>query len=336
MRDHEEMPPPAPRARRARLAFVGVAGLSLACAAGATSPAPSATAAAAPASCIRVHDLWRRQRAALARTEGQPADSQVAALVAEAYRPYTGFWAGYLGDEAAFADWSRTRFRLAGDPRRDVPDSLDLAAEITGATARMAAFARRPVPCSDWYVVYGPGWTNLGGLGGIGMVVDLLGLRRDAPVDDVRQTLPHEVAHLIMAAGHAGDSLRGTLLHRIVDEGLATYAAWAYWKGTLTPAQALGYTDAEWAWALDHEEALWGLAAPRLASRERDVIDDFASVSSRPARGAPGKIGYFLGFRIAEAYAARHGTDAWRDLFTRPLGETLDASGYRPLKRQGS
>lgn len=277
--------------------------------------------------CVRVHHLWKRQLAALARTAGQSPDARTAALVADVYRPYRAFWAGYLGDEGAFTDWVRTRFTLAGDPRRDVPLATDPGAMIADATQRMAALAGRPAPCSDWYIVYGPGWTNLGGIG-TAMVVDFLGMPRERAAEDFRAYLPHEVTHLIFGPAHAGDPDAGTLLNRIVDEGFATYAGRQYWGKDFSPAQALGYTEAEWAWALAHERELWALAAPALGVRERAVTDRFAAASAHPIPGGPGKVGYFLGYRIVDAYVARHGPESWRDLFSLPLARVLAESGY--------
>jgi uncharacterized protein YjaZ len=43
--------------------------------------------------------------------------------------------------------------------------------------------------------------------------------------------------------------------------------------------------------------------------------------------GAPGKVGYYLGYRIVEEYVRRRGPDAWRELYDLPLAEILARSG---------
>lgn len=309
--------------------------LAFAQAAGAGSPPAKPKAGGGPAArqkapggCVRVHHLWKRQLAALDRTAGRPAEERTAALVAEVYRPYQEFWVGYVGDEAAFAKWARTRLDLEGDPRRAIPFTVNTEAMILDASRRVAAFAGRPAPCSDWYLVYGPGWTNMGGLTKIGMVVDFLGMPRDGGAEDFRVYLPHEVAHLVFGPAHAADPDAGTLLARIVEEGFASYFSRLYWGRGLTPARALGYTEAEWRWALAHERELWALAAPQLRSRDRAVLERFSAVRSRPLPGGPGKVGYFLGYRMAEAYVARHGRRSWRKLFSLPYARILEESGF--------
>ena len=282
--------------------------------------------------CVRLHHLWRPQLAAAeARAAGQPRAERTGALVATAYRPYAAFWAGYvsLKDETAFTRWAESRLQqLEADPRRTIPLTADAGAMITQATIRVAEFTGRPRACSDWYLVYGPGWTNVGGVYGVGMVVDFFGMPRERGVEDFRAILPHEVAHVAWDPAHRGDADAGTLLGRMVGEGFATWFADLYWGDSVSAAQALGYTDDEWRWAVAHERELWAAAEPLLRSRERRVLDRFAAARERPLPGGPGKVGYFLGYRIVDAYVRRHGAESWRSLFEMPYAEILEGSGY--------
>ncbi len=332
-----------PPVRLHRLLLPGVAVATLSCAAArATPPAAVGTPATfAPDTvveetaldgCVRLHHLWKPQLAALGqRAAGQPRDARIARLVAAAYRPHAPFWAGYAGldDEAAFVRWAEPRLReLETDPRRTIPITVEPGGMIAEATRRVAEFTGRPRACSDWYVVFGPGWTNLGGLRDLGMVVDFLGMPQDRGVEDFRAVLPHEVAHVAWDPAHRDDPDEGTLLGRIVSEGFATWFADLYWGDSLSAAQALGYTDDEWDWAVAHERELWEAAVPVLGSREREVLDRFAAVRERPLPGGPGKVGYFLGHRIVDAYVRRHGADSWRALYEMPYARILEASGY--------
>jgi uncharacterized protein YjaZ len=103
-----------------------------------------------------------------------------------------------------------------------------------------------------------------------------------------------------------------------------------YWGDAVTPAQALGYSEAEWQWALAHEAELWAAAQPLLSSRERAVHDRFRSANTRIIAEGPRKVGYFLGYRIVDAYVKRHGTSSWQMLFELPMAKILQDSGYAP------
>jgi hypothetical protein len=278
---------------------------------------------ASAAACARIHPLWKAQLRTLQANRGKvPVD----AWVEQVYRPYSAFWAGYLGDEAAFRRWARG-FTLAGDPRRSLPAHEDIGADIVNVSHKAAALAGRPVPCSDWYVLFGPGWTNMGGMGDLGMVVDFMGMPKEGALEDFHIYLPHEINHLMWSAARprAGP---GPLAERMVNEGFATYFATVY--GNLTDARSLGYTPAEYRWALGHEAKLWTDARALLESDDKDVINRYMAASSRPEPDAPGKVGYFLGYRIVEAYVARHGPGSWKDLYGMTARQILDASRYDP------
>ena len=116
-----------------------------------------------------------------------------------------------------------------------------------------------------------------------------------------------------------------------MSEGLGTYAAYVHADGALTPAQAVGYSPGEWQWAVEHEAALAAATAPLLGSHDRSDIDRVASRGESvldPGVGAPG---YFLGFRVVQAYEATHGPGSWVDLVDLPVREALRRSGYNLL-----
>jgi hypothetical protein len=114
----------------------------------------------------------------------------------------------------------------------------------------------------------------------------------------------------------------------VISEGLASYAAFAYAAGRFTPAQSIHYTDAEWAWAVAHERELVAAARPYLGSRARADLDRFAARNQRLVDSGPGGVAYFLGFRIVQAYVAKHGSKSWTDLIDLPVAEVLARSGY--------
>ena len=307
--------------------------LAAACAPGPASRGPAVVPESAELSLaggdLRVVNLYRLEAAALRAGAGQPPDSVVARLAREVYRPYTEFWNGYLGDEAAFREWAVAL--LAAD--HPIHDRLEPLAALRldrrfteGVEWIVRTTGRRPA--GTWYIVFGPGWTDMGGLGGIGMVADFTRLEPDSAA--VANLLPHELTHQVQgnAPARAADPDAGTVLERIVNEGFASYVAWVYGEGQRTPAQALMYREPEWEWAVSHERELAAAVHPMLASRERKDLDRVASRSERIVTGAPGAVGYFLGFRIVQAYVAKRGNDAWKEIYDLPVAEVVGRSGY--------
>jgi hypothetical protein len=272
--------------------------------------------------CGRLHHLWKAQALALSA----PAEGRDQALRDTVFAPNQAFWAAYLGDEAAFTKWARSAKPLLDDPRLGVPLQSQIGPTIVDTTRRLEELTGRRA-CADWFIVYGPGWTNLGGLGNKRMVVDILGLPTSDPIGDIRFALPHELNHVLFDDARS-DNERGSLLYRIIDEGFATFVADEYWGIGLSAAQALGYTPEQWAWAVEHEAALWQEARPQLTSKDRKVLDTFSSASRSVLAGAPGKAGYFLGYRIVDDFVRRNGAQSWRRLYDMPLADIISATRF--------
>jgi hypothetical protein len=274
--------------------------------------------------CVEVHHLWKSQIRAVHRTAGQNSRARVRMLVDSVQKPYADFWDGYVS--SGFRRWARLELDLAGDPRSTVPTQVDLLGLITDITASIEqATGRRG--CAEWYLVYGPGWTNLGGLASGEMLIDFFGLPVGGGAEEIRRYLPHEIAHVVHDR-REGDEDRGTLLSLIISEGLATYFSYRYWGDSMTPAEALSYSEEEWSWAIQHEQELWNRAKEELRSRDRDVILPYRSRSHRVRPDSPAAVGYFLGYRIVEAYEARNGKDSHYDIFELPGAVALEQSGY--------
>jgi uncharacterized protein YjaZ len=183
-------------------------------------------------------------------------------------------------------------------------------------------------PAGTWYIVFGPGWTDMGSLTDIGMVADFTKMLPDSSA--IANILPHELSHQVQgaSAARAADPDAGTVLERIVNEGFASYVSWVYGDGKRTPAEALMYREAEWTAALAHERALVDKVRPILASRERKDLDLVASRGDRLIEGTPGAAGYFIGFRIVEAYVAKRGKDSWKEIYDLPVRTVVERSGY--------
>lgn len=273
--------------------------------------------------------LGAADSAGRADTAAAARASVVDSLVREVYRPYAPVWDGYIGGEKYFRELAAGL--LANDTlvSARLPAVLDLG--LDSLFAADAAWLRRTTGRrvhGTWYLLFGPGWTDMGALGDTTMVADFVKL--DLDPERVRATVPHELTHLLRgdSPAHRSDPDAGTVLDRILSEGLACYVSWVRGGGSRTRAQSLGYAESEWKWALAHERALADAARPLLASKDRDDIDRIASRSETLVAGGPTAAGYFLGFRLVQAYVARHGADSWGDLLDLPVRDALAGSGY--------
>ena len=270
---------------------------------------------------LRVVNLYALQGRILHEMLDESADAVVQRMVDEVYAPYTSFWNGYLGDEADFRDWTVDLLDAAHPIHARMASVV--GADLDGHFTTGVDWIRRTTgrrPTGTWYLVFGPGWTDMGGLGGIGMVADFT--RMEADSARIADILPHELTHQVHAA--ADDPDAGTVLHRIVSEGFASYVAFVHGAGRMTPARALGYSPDEWAWAVAHEDDLFDAVRPILRSREREHTDLVASRGEQLIPGAPGAGGYFLGFRIMQAYVAARGPDSWMEVYELPAARVLE------------
>jgi hypothetical protein len=280
---------------------------------------------------LRIMNLYRAQAAILRAAAVESGDTIMNRLVREVYLPHTAFWNGYLGDESAFRSWAVELMDPQHPVHTRLPQLLDVALDrrfTDGVEWIERTTGRRPV--GTWYIVFGPGWTDMGGLGDIGMVADFTRLRPDSSA--IANLLPHELTHQVHGEGVRADPDLGTVLHRMISEGFASYVAWVYGQGRLTPARALGYSDDEWSWALEHEGELFHALHPILASRERADADRIAARNQQLIPSAPGAAGYFIGFRVIEAFVSRHGPDSWQQLYDMPLADVLTRSAYAPYR----
>jgi hypothetical protein len=275
---------------------------------------------------LRVVHLYQLEAAAILDSTNRSQAQVVDQLVRDVFTPYADFWQAYLGEEAAFRRWAQALVSA------DHPIYSTLAVLVAlnvdslfEATATWATKATGLRPRGTWYLVYGPGWTNMGGFSTGGMVADFTrqALDRAALASD----LAHELTHQVHAARPA-DPDAGSVLGRIVSEGLAAYGNFVYHAGTRAPAKSIGYSDEQWAWAVANESALAEAAHKILTSTERTDLDRVASRRESLVPGGPTAAGYFLGFRIAAAYVSKHGPAAWRNLLAMPVAEALRESGY--------
>ncbi|MCC6242413.1 MAG: hypothetical protein IT353_06205 [Gemmatimonadaceae bacterium] len=282
---------------------------------------------------LRVINLARVQHAIL-RTRGTQSDSAIVErLVRDVYRPYTEFWSGYLGDESRFR---RLAQRVLVD--HDTTVLARIAALETLSIDSMFEASSRWVmqhtslaPEGTWVLVFGHGATDMGSVGAY-MVADLNAL--ESTRASWSRLLPHELTHMVYGknAERRADSLRGTVLDRIISEGVATYASYVESGGRLSEADALLDSTIDWSKASALEGAMIDAVQPLLRSRDQAALDSVFSRRKVLIADGPFAAGYFLGFRLTMAYVAINGPGSWKDLLTLPLSVIVARARY-PLVR---
>jgi hypothetical protein len=274
--------------------------------------------------CVTVHDVWKPQLSVLQRTAAHSAE-RLAAFDADVRQPYAELWQSYVGTSAAFSRWVRDQLEMEHDARSTLPVELAIARLVAETTSGMMAYTGRG-GCGEWYALFGPGRTDMGSFGNRRIVIDFLGMPSDTDADDIRVILAHEVNHLMFGERRELDPDAATVLYRMIDEGFAAYIAHHYSGATGSPAHALSWSEEELAWALRHERELWTMLQRYFDSTHPDVFDAFFMYDQHVLPDAPGKIGYFLGYRVVEAYVKRNGADSWRALYDMDVAEIFDAS----------
>lgn len=277
---------------------------------------------------LQLSHVYVREAQILLADAGQPDSVVVERMVREVYRPYADVWAGYVGDEAAFRWFVASQLLGESHPIRSRTKALldlDLPALFAEIDAWLARVSGRH-PHGRWVLLFGPGSTDMGGIGSLAMVADFTQQVPDSHA--IATLLPHELTHQVHGQ-RPHDPDGATALGRIVAEGLACYAAFVHAHGTRTPAECVGYTPAQWQWALAHERELAAAARPLLDSTSSAVIARLASRSEHLLADGPAAAGYFLGFRLAQRYAARRGAEAWVEMLRLPVCRVRARSGYR-------
>lgn len=119
-------------------------------------------------------------------------------------------------------------------------------------------------------------------------------------------------------------------LTEIVNGGLACYASFRFHKGEISKAEAMGYTPEAFSYCIREEEQLMRLLH-KLVRQALEPTGKFdAGEFTEETEQWISAIGYYLGFRVAEAYTDRFGADAWTDLYALSPAEAVLKAGVLP------
>lgn len=242
------------------------------------------------------------------------------------YTPYQELWNGYLGNSDKVVQWiNENQFQTHKwvEKSKNV-NGKQITRSLQKFSKDMKALTGYDAK-GDWYILFGPAWTDLGGLGRYAMVIDL-SHENNKSVENIEQILPHEITHQIMMETNKHNDK--TSLEPIIGEGFAVWINQKYWKKKYTLAQHLGYTDSELERCEKNIELIKSFFEKNKFSEDKNIIDVFRSRETKLNEKLPGAIGYYIGYKIIEQYVQKNGKDSWKDIFLKSPREIYEKSGF--------
>lgn len=130
-------------------------------------------------------------------------------------------------------------------------------------------------------------------------------------------------------------STKSRLLDQMLYRGKVMYLT-AQIFDDLPPYEVMGWTEAQWDWCVRNEEAIWHLVMDKrdLFKTESLVLTGYLNdgpFTSEVSQEAPGRLGIWLGWRIAESYMEHNEAVTLQELMAEPDAQKiLEDSYYKP------
>ncbi|MBK6722016.1 MAG: hypothetical protein IPG58_01670 [Acidobacteria bacterium] len=275
---------------------------------------------------LEVYDISQKQLELMRKYKDMDAKDRGKIFADKIYTTYSQFWVGYLGNGDAVARWMNGAMNRLPEfeTRNQAINGKQLIKQFRQVAKEMTKLTGHE-PKGKWYVIYGPAWTDLGGIGDFAMVIDLSHASNSSN-EKIMRMFPHELTHQIMT--NVNKNKDNSAISPIIGEGFAVWMNQKYWGNKYTLAQNLGYTESELQACDKSIEALKKMFLANKYSTDKDVIEGFRNRAQKPAPTLPGAIGYYIGYKIVEAYVRKNGENSWRDIFVKSPREIYESSGF--------
>lgn len=275
---------------------------------------------------LQVYDISQQQLRVMEKYKVLDSASRARIFIDSIYTPYKDFWNGYAGNADDVAGWLADA--LTTLPEWQKKNKLISGTVLSKQLRKVAKELQTMTgyaPAGRWYIVYGPAWTDLGGLGDFAMLIDLAHASNTSN-EKIEQLFPHELTHQIMT--HVNKHKDTTAISTIIGEGFAVWMNQQYWKNKLTLADNLGYTSTELELCDKNIATLKNFLATNKYSADKGMINVFRNRNEKLNDKLPGAIGYYLGYKIVESYVQKNGADSWKDIFIKSPREIYENSGF--------
>lgn len=275
---------------------------------------------------LTVDDIAQKELHVMEKYKNSDSVSRKKAFANELYTPYKQFWNGYLGNENDVTGWLNSAMtKLPEWQKKDKSlNSRKLLKEFEHVAKNMEKLTGY-APHGKWYIVYGPAWTDLGGLGNFAMLIDLAH-GNNTSNDNIVKLFPHELTHQIMS--NVNQHKDSTAIEPIIGEGFAVWMNQKYWGKKYSLAENLGYTEDQLKSCDENLNSIKKFFEANKYSADKNIISVFRSRNDKLSSKLPGAIGYYIGYRIVEAYVKKHGENSWKDVFTKSPKEIYETSGF--------
>ena len=130
-------------------------------------------------------------------------------------------------------------------------------------------------------------------------------------------------------------STKSRLLDQMMYRGKVMYLT-AQIFDELPPYEVMGWTKEQWNWCVKNERAIWHLVMDKrdLFKTESLILTGYLNdgpFTSEVSQDAPGRLGIWLGWRIAECYMEHNENITPQELMTEPDAQKiLELSFYKP------
>ena len=266
-------------------------------------------------------------------------------IVDKVYKPHPELWdsclalifgdAGKIFRQAGTIEWNRTLFEKQPQllKKLDTLSNLNLDSLFNShlqAIVRLTGLQ----PTGKWILYLGPDQNfsiEIGGCSSNGMAIDLAHSKITASI--LTEAMPHEFEHMVFEQAKRNDPDWGTDLGATIDEGLACYFTYKYFKEKFPQWRVIEQMSKnQFQWYSDHEKEIFEKSLPYLMTSSPDKnpykCNCRAGGCKKLFEQAPKTICYFLGFRIIEFYTKKHGKNSWTDAYKIPMKELVKQSGY--------
>ena len=130
-------------------------------------------------------------------------------------------------------------------------------------------------------------------------------------------------------------STKSRLLDQMMYRGKIMYLT-AQIFNNLAPWEVMGWTEEQWKWCIKNERAIWHLVMDKrdLFKTESLILTGYLNdgpFTSEISQDAPGRLGIWLGWRIAESYMEHNENVTLQELMAEPDAQKiLEESFYKP------
>lgn len=150
-----------------------------------------------------------------------------------------------------------------------------------------------------------------------------------------KECIPVDVVSAYLFRTLPYTSTKSRLLDQMIYRGKVMYLV-AQIFDDLPGYEVMGWTKEQWNWCVKNEEAIWHLVMDKrdLFKTESLILTGYLNdgpFTSEVSQDAPGRLGIWLGWRIAESYMEHNETVTLQELMAEPDAQKiLEESYYKP------